>query len=68
MSEIDSLSRRRQEIWAGAPHEPGEADHIARRLEELYEERRARAAGGADRDEISRRARTESELSRLAGR
>ena len=68
---IHELSQRRQEIWSGAPAEPGEAARITAELEELYRERRAEktfTAIGRSRAEIVRRSRVESELERLISR
>ena len=75
MSKIDdrihAVSRKRQEIWAGAPSEPGEVERLSKELTDLYRERRAsktRAEVGVTRDEIVKRARVESELERLISR
>lgn len=65
--EIDRLSKRRCEIWAGAEPSPGEVSSITSRLADLYETRRAEEARGraGDRTEIARRAKVEAEIERL---
>jgi hypothetical protein len=66
--EIEKLSARRQEIWAGAPMSTDDELHrITNRLADLYEERRIAAARlrGGDRSDITRRAKVEAEIERL---
>lgn len=68
-AEIERLSRRRQEIWAGAPSEPGEIKKISDLLAALYEERRTEnGQPNRTRADVIRRARVESELERLMSR
>lgn len=67
-AEIDKLSARRQEIWAGAPAvSDDEVSQITARLADLYEARRVEEAQvrAGDRAEITRRAKVEAEIERL---
>ncbi len=70
LAEIHSLSARRQAIWAGAEGYQGEPDSIAKKLGQLYETLRSERAQftGRTRQQITRRARVESELERLLNR
>jgi len=64
---IDSLTRRRQELWASGDAEPGELSRLAHRIDDLYAQRRIERAShvSGSREEISRRARIEVELERM---
>ena len=67
-AEIDKLSARRQEIWAGAQTlSDDEVQRITSRLSDLYEARRIEEAQvrAGDRAEITRRAKVEAEIERL---
>ena len=68
--QIEQLSVERQQLWReGDP--TGRAKEIAKRLTDLYEEKRIEATrqrGVAPTAEIVKRARIEAELERLAGR
>lgn len=66
--EIEKLSARRQEIWAGAQAEEGEVDRIGTKLADLHEERRisrAKETSGKGRSEIVRSAKLDAEIERL---
>lgn len=68
-TEIERLSERRQEVWAGAPErEDDEARKIGKRLEALYETRREEECAGRNgsRDTLQSIAKVESELDKLA--
>jgi hypothetical protein len=70
-AQIDELSRRRQDLWAGDGDDAAEVGRIGRRLADLYEAKRISSAqdtGGRSRAEIVRQARVESELERLISR
>lgn len=69
-AQIAQVSARRQEIWAGAPSEPGEVTRLSKQLEDLYEARRMSLAQNptVSRADVIRRARVESELERLISR
>lgn len=69
-NEIESLARRRQEIWR-TDMGIEELPRISIRLAELYQQKRtdaARSTSGRSREEIAHSARIESELERLIAR
>lgn len=69
-AEIHEVSQQRQACWANGA-DPIETGRLARKLADLYEEKRilhAQERTGKTKSEIIRQARVESELERLISR